>query len=302
MQLNPSNFSIEENHVKLLVVDAKYFALGGSSITEAQRREVVLDADEEIGYVNKYLLPRAYRDTDIIGLGIVSQRMRVEFFKLYRIWENRMKGIHTERYFPVEEGNGGVCAEFHHPQGLSTNANVRFFVGGPEHRNNNPITHAHLNLIHSASKSIRIANPQFNPDERVLKALAEKKANGVSIIGQFNNEVQKILLIYSSRTNYWVLNKAFEYSNGPTLFHSKLMIADDQRVLIGSYNQSQRSAFSDYEIALEIDDENCARQVVEALNKDIDFSVEYDINTDDIFRNIEVISGKALGLFTTKLA
>jgi phosphatidylserine/phosphatidylglycerophosphate/cardiolipin synthase-like enzyme len=300
LQFNPFNFSVEENHVKLLVVDEKYFVLGGSSITEAQRREVLPNIDEESGFINKYL-PGAYRDTDVIGLGIVAQRMRVEFFKLYSIWENRMKGIHAERYFPVEEGNGGVCAEFHDPQGLSTKVNVRFFVGGPEHGNNNPITHAHLNLIHSASKSIRIANSQFNPDEKVLQALAEKKANGAFIVGQFNHEIQKTLLTYPSRPNYWVLNKAFEYNNGPTLFHNKLMVADDQRVLIGSYNQSQKSAFCDYEIALEIDDENCARQVVEALNKDIDFSVEYDLNTDDIFRNIETISGKVLGLFTTKL-
>lgn len=298
MKINPLNFSIEENHVKLLVVDEKYFVLGGSSITEAQRREMIPNHDEESTFANRYFLPRAFRDTDVVGEGMIAERMRVEFFKLYNVWENRINNSQLEHYFPVE-GNKGTNAIFQQEEGLFKNAKVRFFVGGPEHGIDNPITQAHLNLIRSANKCIRIANSQFNPDQRILDTLWQKKSEGIFIEGQFNKENQKMLIVYPSRPNYGVFNQVFEYDQGETFFHKKITVVDDQRLLIGSYNQSQKSLF-DYEIALEIDDEDCAHQIVKELNKDHDSSIEYH-QSDDIGSKIQMFAGKTLGLLTTKI-
>ncbi len=206
-------------------------------------------------------------------------------------WEQRTKGLNQSRYFPVE-GVKGVNLEFKQPEGLFKNVKVRFFVGGPEHRGNNPITNECVKLIKSANKSIMFGNSQFNPDKKILKALKQKK---IKVTGIFNKNVQKLFLVYPSRVNYKYLNKIYEYDRGPTLYHKKILVIDNKKAMIGSYNFSQKSAHYDNEIALEIEDEQFTGVLKNALNEDIKNSKEYKYSREDVLSKIKALVGSLLG-------
>lgn len=286
-----------ENHVKLLVVDEKYFVLGGSAITQGQLRESIPKDDDMPGFINNYIMPKAFRDANVAGEGIVAERMRMEFFKLYNYWENLVNGCIRADYFPIE-GEKGINEEFEQSPGLIKQAKVKFHVGGPEHGKNNPITNAYLNLINSAQSTIRVANMQFNPDPRILEALNKKKGEDVFTVGQFNTHI--FSMVYPARSNYDCFHMITEYDNGQTYFHEKVIVADDQRFIIGSYNMSRKSAFFDHEIALEVEDKNCALEIVDELNKDINSSAKYE-NKNDISTKIDKVLGKVIGNFTMDL-
>jgi phosphatidylserine/phosphatidylglycerophosphate/cardiolipin synthase-like enzyme len=287
----------EENHVKLLIVDEKYFVMGGSGMNEVQVREITPEDYTPASLVNKFIMPSSFRDADIVGKGEIVQRMRIEFFKLYTVWEQRTTGIKQKqwRYFPIE-GKKGINLEFEQPEGLFKRVKVQFFVGGPEHRKNNPITHALVKLIHSATKSIQIANSQFNPDKKILKALKQQKCN-VTISAILNKSVQKFMLVYPSRANYKYLDKIYEYDKGPTVYHKKIIVVDNKQAIIGSYNFSQKSAHYDNEIALQINDKNVVNAIVKDLKEDLSSSEEYIYPKDGLILKIQTIVGYLLGHF-----
>ena len=294
--ITAANSFSTDNHIKLLVVDGKYFILGGSSITDAQRREIVLPEDDQYtGIVNEFL-PKSYRDSDVVGEGVIAERMRVEFFKLFNIWEIRTHSHTRTEYFPVGEERG-TNEEFHQAEGLHQQAKVKFFVGGPEHGKNNPITQAYLRLINTANMNIRVANSQFRPDSRIVEAL-KNKMEEVVIMGQFNHD--HILVKYPSRVNYDCFHYIGEYSKDSSYYHKKIMTVDNQRLIIGSYNMSQKSAHFDYEIALEVDDKGCAKDVIKELDNDLEYSVKYE-KKDEITMQIERAYGNSIGFFAEKV-
>ncbi len=257
-----------ENHIKLLIADEKYFVLGGSSITDSQTREVAPDKGS-CSFLDK-LLASSFRDTNLAGKGEVAKRMRIEFFKLFNIWEKKIKGNVEAIYFPVQSKKGDN-EEFEQQdlgrKDLFKNVKVKFFVGGPERTDGNPITASYVDMINSSKKCIHIANSQFNPDDKILAALKQKK-NKVSITGQFNGKVQKLLLVLPSRLKYDCFDEVYEYAKDETLYHKKIMVVDDQKFIIGSYNQSQKSARLDHEIALIVEDEEMTREVMKDLYED----------------------------------
>ncbi len=285
--------SLGENHVKLIVVDEKYFMMGGSSLTDQMNRSSVPSGTPSS--IAELLIPKAFCDSDVAGKGEVAKTMRSEFFKLYSLWEQKMTGATTAHYFPIAGSQGNVPGLDNHAR-LFKQKKVKFFVGGPEHGENNPISREYVRLIQSAEKTIRLANSQFNPAEEILEALQKKKEQRIKIIGQYNHSAMKVILVLPSRSNYKYLDKVYEYDKPDTLYHKKIMIIDDKKTVIGSYNLSQKSAHFDHEIALEIEDEEFTHKVIKKLDKDILCSVEYP-QKDKLVQKIEALFGSVLGFF-----
>ena len=122
--------STEENHVKMVLVDGKYFAMGGSGIHERMAREEIPNNLAKNQSISDKVLDQAFRDTDIIGNGEVAETMRNQFFNLYRIWEFRMQGADIDRYFPGQPDKSGRCELFHEEEGLIKNSRSNTLLVG----------------------------------------------------------------------------------------------------------------------------------------------------------------------------
>ncbi|MDR3623993.1 MAG: phosphatidylserine/phosphatidylglycerophosphate/cardiolipin synthase family protein [Chlamydiales bacterium] len=270
----------EENHVKMLVVDGKYFATGGSGIHEKlTREEVPSNHVWEEQSLGAKVLDNASRDTDVVGCGEVARTMRNQFFNLYRIWECRTGGNEVEsRYFPDNEGIASRCALFHEAKDLITNSSIKFIVGGPEHRKKNPISIEIADLISKAQTEVKIANLLFNPDKHIKNALEVCKSKKIPVVGHFNgtggdSSFTHHVYAMPGRLNYHLLTKAFE-TEEDRLYHRKVVTLDRKYTLVGSYNLGTKSSQYDYEGMCVIDDLRVAAIMNTALDRDKERSIE----------------------------
>jgi phosphatidylserine/phosphatidylglycerophosphate/cardiolipin synthase-like enzyme len=272
----------EENHVKLLVVDEKYFVTGGTGIHEKMAREVVPENQGEGGSFGSKFIDKAFRDSDLIGRGDVAMTMRNQFYNLYRIWEYRVTGQSESRYFALDvEEEKGVCATFDVEENLINDVDVKFVVGGPEHRGNNPITHEISQLISGAQEEVRLANLLFNPDEEIKESLAQKKRAGVAIKGYFNGTGEQssaghYMYALPCRYNYDLLTEAYEYDVRDQLYHKKVTTIDSDLTVIGTANLGVKSAMCDYESICVIRDRRVNGLMKEALDEDRDHSAQFE--------------------------
>ncbi len=266
------DFLSEENHVKMLVVDGQYFAMGGTGIHEKMTREESHLSSSPDSFGAKFI-DKGFRDTDIIGSGRSAQTMRNQFFNLYRIWEYRMTGETVDRFFETEPEKAGICSPFHDETGLIKNVNLKYVVSGPEHRRQNPISSEIAHLASKAQSDIRIANLLFNPDNIVSDSLIDARNRKVSIAGYFNGTSRNsssahYIYALPNRLNYDLLDDAFEYGQKDQLYHKKVMTLDSQYTVVGSFNLGIKSAKCDYESVCVIDDPRVAKIMNLALDDD----------------------------------
>jgi len=128
-----------------------------------------------------------------------------------------------------------------------------------------------LLAITAACKSVRIGTAYFVPDKLAQGALvaAARRRVKIEIIvpGEFNDEG---LVRLASRSQYGKLLRAgiriYEYK--PTMYHTKLMIADDLWVSVGSTNFDNRSLSLNDEISLNALDRDLARSQAEWFEDD----------------------------------
>jgi len=267
----------EENHVKLLVVDGKYFVMGGTGINKQMTREIVPKENNTTQSRDSKFIDKAFRDTDVIGYGQVAQTMRNQFFNLYRIWENRMEGNSSNRYFE-SKGDFRIhetfsCPKFHKEKGVLKGCAMKYIVNGPEHRKKNQISSEIAELTKNAQLEVRLANLLFNPDSLVKKALVQCKKNGVPIKGYFNgtgknSSSSHYVYALPNRYNYNLLTEVFEYGVKDQLYHKKVITIDDRYSVVGSFNLGVKSALCDYESVVVIDDPRVTKLMNEALDVD----------------------------------
>jgi len=291
----------EENHVKLLIIDEKYFAMGGTGIHEKMGREIVpVERDGKGSYGSKFL-DKTFRDSDIIGRGSVAKTMRNQFFNLYRIWEHRTKRKAESRYFDVE-GKKGVCSEFEKKENLIKGASLKFIVAGPEHRRNNPITNELSQLISGAQKEIRLASLLFNPHRKIKFSLAERKRAGLKIAGYFNGTKKNSTAthhIYAlpCRINYNLLTVAHEHEVEKQLYHKKVTTIDEDITVIGSTNLGVKSAICDYESVCVIKDPRVTDLMKKALKEDSHNSIKYKKSKLNAKRRQSLFMGGIISTF-----
>ncbi len=261
----------EENHAKIMVIDGKYFVIGGSGIHNRMDRETLPKNTEKDWVVN--VIDRTFRDSDIFGYGIIAESMRGQIYNLYQLWAQRLKrplGPGEGMYTELDPTKIGRCAAFHEKEGLIEDASLSFLVGGPEHRLANPITRALVDHIDQASHDIQIANLYFNPDPKIKEALKRAKQRNVHVTGHFNGMAKgsspiHYNYIFTNRGNYKLLNKAFEHQVPDQLYHKKVTTFDDTTAVIGSFNFGQKSALCDNESVVIVKDP----RVVTALKNGI---------------------------------
>lgn len=279
------DFHSEENHVKMLVVDGKYFVGGGTGIHPRLSREHYdLEQDGEKPTPAARLLDPASKDADIVGESKeIAHAMRDQFFNLYRLWEIRTTNSdHASRYFPLTR-EPGYCQKFAEGEGVIQHVRMKFLVGGPEHRGNNPIVKEYAKRISKAKSEIRIANWVLNPSKKIRRALKNaaalnpdlKRVAHLNGIGS-NFSIGRLSQTHSGRGNYHLVDKIYEYRGHHQVYHKKVATFDDSHMIIGSFNLGKKSAKYDHEVAFVIKNKEVTELGRARLKKDKTHSKKID--------------------------
>ncbi len=271
----------EENHTKMLIVDGKYFVMGGSGIHPRMTRETSdSDSSDPHQAFAAHFISKFFRDADIVGEGPVALTMRRYFYTLFKKWEGRMGRENPDRFSPLDGAPRGVSDRFVQDTHVSRDADMKFLAGGPQDQDHHPITRKFCKRIGRTEKEMRFASPLFNPDEKIKRALKEKKKGDAKIIGYFNGGQKNPTLVQNvytvpSRYNYSLVDRVHEYEVQDQLYHKKVASFDGKYVMIGSYNMGQKSAHWDDEIMMQIRNCKVAGQVDTMLDEDAKRSIAF---------------------------
>lgn len=266
------SYHMQENHVKMLVVDNKYFVVGGSGMHKRFINQLPAAPTEEETLAAK-VLPRCSRDTDVIGTGPLVPVMRGQFFQLYNIWEHRMTGSIAPSRFFTSEGSQTQCAQFDAHDSKIQDVRMKFLVSGPEHSLDNPITRETARRIQKAASRVLLATYMLNPDIKIRNALLDRRQQHVQVEGIFNGDGPGTVLTHSlftwtNRSNYDLVDTAYEMQGGNVLYHKKVMLVDDLYAMVGSFNLGRKSAYCDHECAVFFKDGRVCKLIDEMLEED----------------------------------
>ncbi|MCH9625515.1 MAG: Cardiolipin synthase [Chlamydiales bacterium] len=298
-----------DNHIKMFVVDEKYFSVGGTNLDESQCSVGTFTPSRENKKTSIVTqgLPAAMRDQDIVGRGTFAKQLRETFYKAYSIWENYNKTGILEKnpekfkdnphFKPLSADPVVQRFELSDRKKEINDSNIKLVLGGP-YQNQNAITAEYVRLIDSAKEEIDIANLYFCPVEPIFKALLRAVNRGVHLkvitngltdiapdYSQFfcwANRMSYVPMFYGDTFHFWdvwsVANKAVknteisEYYVKNVLLHKKMMLIDGKKAVVGSYNLGTRSDMGDYELIVVIDSAEITGDLKDVFNKDLTFS------------------------------
>jgi len=293
-----------EIHVKMLIVDGKYFVVGGSNLFD----ETLIELSSGF-FLTDSLFPRIFQDADIIGRGPVVTELRRSFYLLFDIYRENVslenkKGPYIPDHHSLQSPNDiqANFAKFEESDKIIHNVEIKSILSGP--RVNYGAIGKRLNeVVISAVDSIDIGHLYFFPYEELYASMIDASNRGVdfSLItngfqsnspqpgGLFALESRHHLFpIMAGKTFKWyegfsaaktpIVNaNIFEYNSASeAIYHKKVMVIDKKTVFIGSYNLGKKSQFSDFEIELEITDSRVAADVLNMLKEDRSHGVKVD--------------------------
>ena len=171
-----------DNHIKMLVVDERYFLAGGTNFDELLCQDGTFTPPRyhkpiSVGGV----LPAGMRDQDIVGRGPIAKQMRQLFHQNYALWEhyNKKKCLEKDpdkfkrnHYKPIDVEEQPFVVSFEGADQLITleEGQIQAIFGGP-HQKSNEITKKYSKLIKNAKEEIVIANLNFCPVDNIFKHL-----------------------------------------------------------------------------------------------------------------------------------
>lgn len=300
-----------DNHVKLCIVDEKYFSAGGTNFDETQCSEGTWTPHKNLNKI-PFLsnnLPAAMRDQDIVGRGPLAVQLRQTFFTMYAIWENyNNTGVLAKDFDKFKEKTYyyPVFSQVHVPH-FDSSPNLRILepnqikvlIGGP-HQKYNEISEEYARLIQGAREEIIISNLYFCPIDSIFNALLDAVNRGVKLtvltngVGEiapqytqffcWANRMNYVPAFYGKTFHFWdvwdMANKPlkntriYEYHVKDVLLHKKVMIIDGKISLVGSYNLGTRSDLGDYEMVIRMDSLSIAMDLIHVHEKDLRYSRE----------------------------
>lgn len=180
------DYSAIDNHVKCLIVDEKYFSVGGTNFDEVLctdgRYTPPRNPERESAGLNLPGGPAGVRDQDVVGAGPLAKELREHFFLLYAVWEEYLKTFQNfhknphdlkekSRYFSLDASILKPFVErFEFSDSLVEVKQAKMILSGAMDKPNR-ITSEYLKLIQNAKKEIFIGNLYFSPVDSVMNAL-----------------------------------------------------------------------------------------------------------------------------------
>jgi len=228
-------------HRKLLVIDGVTGFTGGVGIAEEWTGHA-----QDAGH---------WRDSHFRAKGPVVAQMQAVFA------DNWMKATGTvldgNDYFPQIPANGGGEGQMFasSPSGGSESMELMYLM-----------------IINAAVRSIDLSAAYFVPDELSRDAILAALKRGVRVrIITPGPHTDAETVRRASRALWGDLLAAgaevYEYQ--PTMFHAKVLVADDLLVSVGSTNFDDRSFRLNDEASLNIIDEQFARKQVQIFERDL---------------------------------
>ena len=126
-----------------------------------------------------------------------------------------------------------------------------------------------IDAILSASSSIKIITPYFIPSREFISALNNAALQGVNVEIILPKRSDSKVADYATRNMLWeLLQRRVEvyYQPGP-FDHSKIFIADSEYAVIGSANIDPRSLRLNYELVIEVVDEQTIKCLDDIFTK-----------------------------------
>lgn len=304
------DMALINNHVKMVVVDEKYYTAGGTNKEDrlATDGSYPVPRIPKPGILGAYM-PAGVRDMDVVGSGPMAKTLRQQFYALYALWEYQKahgslpkkeeQSYNLNRYFAINDEMIAEIEGFDRNPRLIYNASIKMiFTGAMDHPNK--ISKEYERLMDGAQSYIVVANLYWNPAEIVLKSAMRAVNRGVSFelhSNGINDNSPKYngLFVWANRINYpaifygkefrfWEIQsskkapvrntRVFEYHVKDILYHKKVMVIDNHITVIGSYNLGTKSDISDHEMVLVIDSKEVAQDVLKVIRRDQSLSLE----------------------------
>jgi cardiolipin synthase A/B len=200
-------------HRKLLVVDGTIAFTGGAGI-----------ADVWTGNAQD---PEHWRDSHFKMEGPVVAQCQSAFMDNWL--KTRSKVLHTGEYFPELTQQGDCLAQVFASSPAEGSESARLM---------------YLFSIACASKSVKIANAYFVPDDLSIQTLVDARKRGVRVQVIVPGKHIDTKVTRRAGRSRWgtLLNAGVEiYEFEPTMFHCKIMVVDELWSTVGSINFDNRS-------------------------------------------------------------
>ncbi|MBF5050899.1 Uncharacterized protein CLAVI_000521 [Candidatus Clavichlamydia salmonicola] len=230
------SMNVYRSHVKMIIVDGKYCAFGGTNIEDRGCSEgsytplhMNLETTEALNLCER---PLGNRDQDIVCRGPISQLLSETFHLYFAQW----KKYASTRFFQKDPEDQikntlfttipleNACSDDHFDQRSDLiaveSSKLKVLFGGPHQVwIKNPIHQEYIKLINEADSSIRIASLFFMPNAVLKEALMAAANRGVRIeiitngcdqgsagINQFfswGNRIAYFPMFYGKGFNLW---------------------------------------------------------------------------------------------------
>lgn len=291
------NFTVIENHMKLVLIDEKYYSIGGSGLQDnlcakGDTPHVPRPNASWYNYALEKFWTGSARDQDVVCEGAeVAKQCRWTFFELFRDWDYQMNHRETlppTRYFPVKLEDKSTCPEFEAiaatPR-VVPNVRLSFLsshpiVNVPEQPN--PITRRVIQMFESAKDTIDLGNMLFHLADPKLESALLNAAGRVRKIRVITNGEHpncsgsvpifaKAHLAHYERLHAKAVNnnvQIYHFNVPNTLYHKKVTVVDKRYSMIGSWNFGLKCMAFDYEAVLDIDNEEIAKQLKASIEID----------------------------------
>ncbi|TFH68607.1 cardiolipin synthase [Gammaproteobacteria bacterium LSUCC0057] len=230
------------NHRKIVVVDGHTALVGGLNI-----------GDEYAGH-HRRLTP--WRDTHLKLTGPAVLGVQLSFIEDWYWVTDRLLPLHWQGA-PAAAGEGAGAEVLAIPTGPADELESCQLM--------------FLTAINSAERELLIATPYFVPDEPVIKALRLAALRGVrvQIITPQLTDSHWVQLSSIAHMEECAMPGITFYQYTAGFMHQKVLLADRQRVLIGTANLDNRSFRLNFELTLAVHDPAFSAQVNAMLQQDL---------------------------------
>ena len=179
-------------------------------------------------------------------------------------------------------------------------ARVAVIASGPDCEQD-PLWDAYVQLFSNCKRSITIVTPYFVPDSVLFSLLVTAAQAGRHVRIMVPRRSDHQLLDLARR---WYLRTLRDAGADilffkPDVLHAKLVIVDDEQLVVGSANLDMRSLFLNYEIGAVVRD----RAAIEAVNTLIaSWEAESSHYSEDLYRQSRTLLGRTVENISKVLA
>ncbi len=206
------------NHRKIIVVDGTVGFIGGMNVSD-----LYVSEKGELG---------KWQDVHLKIAGPSVNSLHRIFIKDFHFASKKPPLLQTT-YLPEISKKGNIT--------------LQLIPSGPD-SDQPAIFHQYISMIHSAKKSVRIANPYFIPGPSVLAAIKIAALGGVKVKLLVPGESDSFLAKYSMLSNFGDLLKVgVEIYVRDDFSHSKVILMDSVVASVGTGNFDHRSFEHNFE-------------------------------------------------------